>query len=52
MSDRCIAQGAALSLFSARFKAFAIKERAIRKLADQSLLIPLSKRPEKVMPTG
>jgi hypothetical protein len=43
MRDRCISQGAALSLFSAKFKPFATKERTIRKLADQSLSIPLSK---------
>ena len=51
MRDRCIAQGAAL-VFSAKFKPFAIKERTIRKLADQSLSIPLSKGRETVMPTG
>ncbi len=39
-------------LFSAKFKPFAVKERTIRKLADQSLLIPLSKGPEIVMLTG
>ena len=52
MRDRCITQGAALSLFSAKIKSFAIKERTIRKLADQDLSIPLSKGPETVMPTG
>ena len=51
MRDCCIAQGAALS-FSAKFKPFAIKERTIRKLADQSLSIPLSRGRETVMPTG
>ena len=52
MRDRCIAQGAALSLFSAKLKHFAIKERTIRKLADQSLSVPLSKGLETVMPIG
>jgi len=52
MRDLCIAQGAALSLSSARFKPFAIRERTIRKLADQSLSIPLSKGLETVMPIG
>jgi hypothetical protein len=37
MHDRWIAQGAALRLLSAKFKPFAIKERTIRKLANQSL---------------
>ena len=37
MRDCCIAQGAARSLFSAKFDPFAIKERTIRRLADQSL---------------
>ena len=40
MRDRCTAEGAALSLLLAKFKPFAIKERNIRKLADQSLSIP------------
>lgn len=52
MRARCIPEGAALSLFSGKFKPFAIKERTIRKLAAQSLSIPLSKRPETVMQTG
>ncbi len=50
--DRCIAQGVALSLLSAKFKPLAFKERTIRKLADQSQSIPLSKGPETVMQTG
>jgi hypothetical protein len=37
MRDRRIAHAAALSLFSAEFKPFAIMEWAIRKLTDQSL---------------
>jgi hypothetical protein len=52
MRDRCIARAAALSLFSARFKPLAIKERTIRKLAGQSLSIPLSRGLETVMPIG
>src|ERR1035438_1072116 len=52
MRDHCIAQGAARSLFSAKFNPFTNKERTIWKLADQSLSILLSKEPETVMTTG
>jgi hypothetical protein len=52
MRDRCIGQGAGLSLFSAKFSSSAIKERTIWKLADESLSIQLSERLETVMPTG
>jgi hypothetical protein len=41
MLYHCIAQGSALSLFSGKFNSHETNEPTIRKLADQSLSIPL-----------
>jgi hypothetical protein len=51
MRDRCIAQGAALSLLLAKLKPLAVQERTIRKQADQCLPIPQSKGPETAAST-